>query len=101
MPEKSTFTFHHNFYPKSKIDFKGTKISEETLNRLQVLKQHYNDIASQHSSGIGFTYLEEMTIHKDPELPPVASKLYPLPLKDHKFGKEEIEHLLEAGLVKR
>ena len=37
----------------------------------------------------------------DPELPPVASKLHPLPFKHHNFVKEEIENLLEAGLIKR
>ena len=44
---------------------------------------------------------EEMTIDKDPKVPPVASKPYPSPLKHHKLMKEEIENLLEAGLIKR
>ena len=42
---------------------------------------------SQHSSDIGLTHLEEMTIKTDPDLPPVASKPYPLPLTHHKFVK--------------
>ena len=29
-PEESIFLFHHNFYPKPKIDLIGAKISEET-----------------------------------------------------------------------
>ena len=33
----------------------------------------------------------------DPELPPVASKPYPLLLKHHEFVKEETENILEAG----
>ena len=37
-------------------------------------------------------HLEEMRINTDPNLPPVASRLYPLPLKHHKFVKEEIEN---------
>ena len=37
----------------------------------------------------------------DPNLPPVVSKPYPLTLKHHKFVKDEIETLLEAGLIKR
>ena len=41
-----------------------------------------------------------MKIDTDPNLPPVASKPYALPLKHHKFVKEEIENLLEAGLIK-
>ena len=40
-----------------------------------------------------------MTIDTDPSFPTVASKPYPLPLKHHKFVKEEIENLLEAGLI--
>ena len=65
------------------------------------MKQDYSDIVSQHSSSIGITHLEEMAIETDPELPPVASKLYPLPLKHHNFVKEEIENVLEAWLIKR
>ena len=42
-----------------------------------------------------------MKIDTDPNLPPVASKPYPLPLKCHKFVKEEIENLLKAGLIQR
>ena len=40
-----------------------------------------------------------MKIETDPELPPVASKPHPLPLKHHKFVKEEVENLLEVGLI--
>ena len=42
-----------------------------------------------------------MTIDTDPNLPHVASKPYPLPVKHHTFVKEEIENLLEAGLIER
>ena len=73
MPEKSAITFHHNFYQKWKIDLEDATISDETQNRLQVLKQNYNDIGSQNSCDIGLTYLEEMAIDTDPELPYVAS----------------------------
>ena len=42
-----------------------------------------------------------MTIETNPEAPSVVSKPYHLPLKHHKFIKEEIENLLEAGLIER
>ena len=42
-----------------------------------------------------------MKINTDPSLPPIASKPYCLPLKHHKFVKEEIQNLLEAGLIER
>ena len=101
MPEKSAFIFYCNFYPKHKIDLKDTRISEETLHKLQILKHDYNDIVRQHNSDIGPTHLEEMTIEMDPKLPPVVSKPYSLPLKHHKFMKEEMKNLVEVGLNKR
>ena len=76
-------------------------ISDETKDKLQVLKQNHNDIASQYSNDIGQTHLEEKVKETDPKLPPVASKLYPLPSKYQKFIKEEIENLLQSGLIKR
>ena len=42
-----------------------------------------------------------MTNDTDPNLPPVMSKPYPLPLKHHKFVKVEIKNLLKAGLTER
>ena len=42
-----------------------------------------------------------MKVDTDPNLPPAASKPYHLPLKHHKFVKEEMENLLEAGFFKR
>ena len=38
MPQKSAFTFHHNFYPNLKVVLEDATISDETQNRLQVLK---------------------------------------------------------------
>ena len=68
MPEKSAFTFHHNFYPKVKLE--DAIIWDETEEKLQVLKQNYKDIVSQYSSDIGLTHLEEMVIETNTELPP-------------------------------
>ena len=42
-----------------------------------------------------------MKIDTNPNLSPVASKHYALPIKHHKFVKEEFENLLEARLIKR
>ena len=94
MPEKSAFMFHNKLNPKPKTDLKDAEISEETRYKLQVLWQDYDDIGSEHSGDIRLTYLEEMTIYTDPNLPTVMSKSYPLPLKHHNFVKEEIENLL-------
>ena len=68
---------------KALVVLEDATISDETRNRLQVLKQEYNDMVSQHSSDMGLTHLEEMAIKTDLGLPPVASKPYPLPLQHH------------------
>ena len=60
---------HHNFYPKPKTDLKDTEISEEIKQKLQTPQQNYEDIISKHSSDIGLTSLEEMTIDTDSNLP--------------------------------
>ena len=99
MHEKSAFMFHHTFYLKPKIDLEDAKISQEAQQKLQASKQDYDDIVSKHSSDFGLTHPEEMKIKTDPKLPCMASKPYPLPLKHHKFVKEEIENLLEARLI--
>ena len=40
-----------------------------------------------------------MTTDTDLNLPPAASKSYPLPLIHHKFVKAEVKNLLEVGLT--
>ena len=74
MPEKSAFTFHLNFYPTPYVVLEDATISDKTQDRLQALKQDYNNISRQYSRDIGLTHLEEMTIKTDLDLPPVASK---------------------------
>ena len=37
MPEKSAFTFHHNFYPKPKVVLEDATISDKAQARLQEL----------------------------------------------------------------
>ena len=44
-------------------------------------------------------HLKEMVLHTKPGSMPVVSKPYLLPLKHHKFVKEELTNLLEAGLI--
>ena len=65
------------------------------------MKQNYKDILSEHCSNIGLTHLEEMVIKTNPELPSIVTIPYHLPLKHHKFIKEEIENLLKTRLTER
>ena len=71
--------FHHNFYPKPKIDLKDTEISEEATQKLQTLQQIYDNMVSKHSSDIRVTHLEDMKIDIYSNLPLITSKPYPLP----------------------
>ena len=91
--------FHHTLYPKPKIDLEDAEISNKIQQKLQILKQDHDDIISKYSSDIGLTNLAEMKIRTSLKLPPVGGKPYPLPLKHHKIVTEEIERLLEAGLI--
>ena len=58
MPEKPTCMFHNSFYPKTKIYLEDTEISKEIQQKLQTLKQDYENIVTQHSSDVGLTHLE-------------------------------------------
>ena len=42
-----------------------------------------------------------MVLPTEPGAAHVASKPYDLPLKHHKFAKEELKNLLETGLIER
>ena len=53
----------------------------------------------QSSSDIALTHRKEMVLHTEPGSIPVVSKPYLLPLKHHKFIKEKLTNLLEAGLM--
>ena len=90
--------FHHNFYPKPTVDLEDADLTQEIRQKLLDLQQKYYDIISKHSSTIGLTHLENMKINIDPNVPSVANTLTS---KHHKFVKEEIENLLEAGLIER
>ena len=71
-----------------------------TRQNLLTLQQNYEDIVSKHSSDIGLTHLEEMTIDTGPKFAPCHDKTISITFKIPQV-KEEIEHLLEAGLVER
>ena len=47
------------------------------------------------------THLEEMVLSTEPLATPVASKPCDSPIKHHKFVKEELMNLLEAGVIER
>ena len=82
MPEKSAFMFHHNFYPKPKVDLEDGGIIQETRQILLELQQKY-DIISKHWT---CALIGNENLHR-PKFTPLL--------------QEEIENLLEAGLIER
>ena len=77
------------------------ELSNEFRLQLNDLLEEFSDIMSRNSKDIGLTHLEEMVLPTEPGATPVASKPYDLPLKPHKFVKDELMNLLEAGLIER
>ena len=101
IPLNSSFMFHKDFYPKPRITLLDTELSDESRQQLNDLLEEFSDIMSKNCMDISLTHLEEMVLPTEPGATPVASKPYDLPLKHHKFGKEELMNLLEVGLIER
>ena len=99
IPENSAFMFHKDFYPKPRITLLDAELSLETSHQLETLLQEFSDIMSKSSLDIGVTHLNEMVLHTKQGSIPVVGKPYSLPLKHHKFVKEEIPNLLETGVI--
>ena len=101
IPQNSSFMFHKYFYPKPRITLLDAVLSNEYKQQLDNLLEEFSDIMSKNSKDIGLTHLEVMVLPTEPWAAPVASKPYDLPLKYHKFVKEELTNLWEAGLIER
>ena len=99
IPENSAFIFYRDFYPKPRITLLDAELSPEMQQQLETLLKEFSVIMSKSSSDIHLTHLKEMVLHMKPWSIPVASKPYLLPLKHHKFIKEELTKLLEVGLI--
>ena len=101
IPPGSSFMFHRDFYPKPRIMLLNVELPNESKQQLNDLLEEFSDIMSENSMDIGLTHLEEVVLPMDSGATPVASKPYDLPHKHHKFIKEELMNLLEAGLIER
>ena len=77
------------------------ELSNESKQQLKDLLENFSDIMSKNSTDISLTHLEEMVLCTEPGPAPLASKPYDFPHKHHKFVKEELTNLLEAGLIER
>ena len=97
--ENSAFMFHKGFYPKPRITPLDAELFPTIQQQLEALLKEFSDIMSKNSSDIGLTHLTEMVLHTEPGSITVVNKPYSLPLKHHKFIKEVLTNLLEAGLI--
>ena len=77
------------------------ELSNESKQQLNDLLEEFSDIMSKNSKDIHLTHLEEMVLPTEPKAAIVASKSHDLPLKHHRFVKEELTNLLKAGLIER
>ena len=96
IPQNSLFVFYKDFYPTPRITLLDAELSNESKHQLNNLLGEFSDVMSKNSKNIGLTHLEEMLLPTEPGAAPVSSKPYDLPLKHHKFVKEELTNLLEA-----
>ena len=91
--------FHKDFCLKPRITFLNAEFPPEIQQQLEASLQDISNIMSKSSSDTGLTHLKEMVLHTEPGSIPVVSKPYLVPLKHHKFVKEELTNLLQAGLI--
>ena len=97
--EQSAFVHPSAFHPKPRLTLEDTCITPQTKQALDKLLIDFDDIMSHSSTDIGLVTLEEVLIETPPDALPIASKPYPLALKHHQFVKEELQKLLQAGLI--
>ena len=87
-------TEHHQ------VELKDQHISQETMDRFEILKKKYPEVFSLSKQDIGHTNL--VTMHVDMgDSPPICQKPYTLPLKHYSCVQQEIEKLEHVGLIKK
>ena len=81
----SKMIFLGDYMPVKKVLLQDTKISADMQEQLNSLIYALEDIMNSSSNDIGYTILIKMDIETIPNLSPVASKPYTLPLKHQKW----------------
>ena len=99
--EWSAFVHPSAFHPKPRLKLEDACITPQTKQALDKLLIDFYDIMSHSSTEKGLVILEEVLIETPPDTLPIASKFYPLALKHHQFVKEELQKLLQAGLIEQ
>ena len=89
-----------DIYPSRKVELKDAEVSEETLQRFEMLCEDQQEAFSKNNRDIGKTQLIEMEIDMG-ESVPLAQSPYTLPLKHYDWVSKEIETLEKAGIIER
>jgi len=88
----------HEFVNITKPKLEDACLNPEIANNLQQLLNKYKDSFAEDETNIGSTTLIKMSIDTGDHLP-VSKKAYTLSLKNYDWVKNEIDKLLEAGVI--
>ena len=89
-----------DIYPSRKVQLQDAEVSEETLQKFELLCEEQHEAFSKNNQDIGKTQLIEMEIDTGASVP-LAQSPYTLPLKHYDWVRKEIETLEKAGVIER
>ena len=89
-----------DIYPSRKVELQDAEVSEETLQRFELLCEEQQEAFSKNNQDTGRTQLIEMEIDTGDSVP-LAQSPYTLPLKHYDWVRKEIEMLEKAGVIER
>ena len=89
-----------DIYPSRKVELQDADVSEETLQKFELLCEELHEAFSKNNQDIGKTQLIEMEIDTGGSVP-LAQSPYTLPLKHYDWVRKEIETLEKAGVIER
>ena len=88
-----------DFVSYKKPELSDAPIDRKTTLDLEKLLEQYSDAFAKDATQIGTTPLIEMDIDTG-DSPPIAKRPYTIALKHYDFVKEEINELLNAGVIR-
>ena len=89
-----------DIYPSRKVKLQDADVSEETLQKFELLCKEQHEAFSKNNQDIGKTQLIKMEIDTSSSVP-LAQSPYTLPLKHYDWVRKEIETLEKAGVIER
>ena len=89
-----------DIYPSRKVELQDADVSEETLQKFELLCEEQHEAFSKNNQDIEKTQLIEMEIDTGGSVP-LAQSPYTLPLKHYDWVRKEIETLEKVGIIER